>query len=84
MPCKKETRADSLAKWRNMHCKTNLRDSWICFDHTFLELELGKLFLARESLLSDIPAVDGNPVHLFLQCEQTVLRKRETRTDSAF
>jgi len=30
------------------------------FDQTFLGLELGKLFPARESLVSDIPAGDGN------------------------
>jgi len=47
----------------------NIRDSWICFDKTFLGLELGKLFPARESLVSDIPAGDGNPLILFLQCK---------------
>jgi len=48
----------------------NLRDSWICFDQTFLGLGLGKSFPARESLVSDIPAGDRNPINLFLQCIQ--------------
>jgi len=48
-----------------LHCKKNLRDSWICFDQTFLGLGLGKLFLARESLVCDIPAGDGNTKNLF-------------------
>jgi len=40
--------------------KKNLRDSWISFDQIFLGLGLGKLFPARESLVSDIPAGDRN------------------------
>jgi len=48
--------------------KKNLRDSWICFDQTFLGLGLSKLFPARENLVSDIPAGDGTPLNLFLQC----------------
>jgi len=51
-----------------VHCKQNLGDSWILFDKTFLGLELGTLFPARESLVSDIPAGDGNIAKLFLQC----------------
>jgi len=35
----------------------------MCFDHTFLGLELGKLFPAREG---DIPAGNGNPLNLFV------------------
>jgi len=46
-------------------CNINSRDSWIFFDQTFLGLELGTLFLARESLVSDIPAGDGNISKLF-------------------
>jgi len=54
-----------------LHCTNNLRDSWICFDQTFLRLELGNLFPARESLESDIPAGDGNTAKsFFLQCRQ--------------
>ena len=46
-----------------------LQDSWIYFDQTFPGLELGTLFLARESLVSDIPARDGNIANLLLQCK---------------
>jgi len=46
-----------------------LRDSWICFDQTFLGL--CKLFPARESMVSDIPAGDGNTAKPFLQCTGT-------------
>ena len=46
--------------------KKKLRDSWICFDQTFLGLV--KLFPAWESLVSDIPAGDGNTAKPFLQC----------------
>jgi len=53
-----------------LHCKTNLRDSLIFFDQTFLGPGLGKLFLARESLVSDIPAGDGNIAKPFLQCRE--------------
>jgi len=35
------------------------------FDQTFQGLGLGKLFLARESLVSDIPAGNGNIASLF-------------------
>jgi len=42
-----------------------LRDSWICFDQTSLGLGLGKLFPARESLVSDIPAGDENTAKPF-------------------
>jgi len=38
------------------------------FDQTFLGLGLGKLFPARESLVSDIPAGDGKSLGLYLQC----------------
>jgi len=48
--------------------KKILRDSWIIFDQTFLGLGLGTLFPARESLISEIPAGDGNPLNLYLQC----------------
>ena len=48
--------------------KQKLRESWIWFDQTFLGLGLGKIFPARESLVSDIPAGNGNIVKLFLQC----------------
>jgi len=51
-----------------LHCKENLRGSWNCFDQNFLGLGLGKLFPARESLVSDIPAGDGKLLNLFLQC----------------
>jgi len=36
------------------------------FDQTFLGLGLGKLFLTRESLVSDIPAGDGNIAKPFM------------------
>jgi len=36
------------------------------FKQTFLGLELGTLFPARESLISDIPAGDGNITKLFV------------------
>jgi len=42
-----------------------LRDSWICFDQIFLGLGLGKLYPARGSLVSDIPAGDGNTTKPF-------------------
>jgi len=48
--------------------KKRLRDSWIFFYQTFLALELGILFLARESLVSNIPAGDQKSQNLFLQC----------------
>jgi len=51
-----------------MNCKKKLQDSWIYYDQTFLELELGKLFPARESLVGDIPAGDGKSPNLYLQC----------------
>jgi len=37
-------------------------------DQIFQGLGLGKLFLARESLVSDIPAGDGKSLNLCLQC----------------
>jgi len=40
----------------SVHCKFFFFYSWICFDQTSLGLELGRLFPARESLVSDIPA----------------------------
>jgi len=52
-----------MKKW--MHCKNRLRDSWICFDQTLLGLGLGKLFPALESLVSVIPAGDGNTAKPF-------------------
>jgi len=57
-----------------LHCKKKLQDSWIYFDQTFLGLGLGKLFPARESLVSDILAGDGNPVNLFLQCKSPIFQ----------
>jgi len=38
------------------------------FDRTFLGLGLGKLFPARESLVSGIPAGDWKIAKPFLQC----------------
>jgi len=57
------------------HCKKkkSSRDSWICFDQTFLGLELGKLFPVRESLVSDILAGDGNPLNLFYSAGPVIL-----------
>jgi len=52
---------------RSSTLKKKLQDSWICFDQTFLGLELGTLFPARESMVSDIPAGDRNVAKLFLQ-----------------
>jgi len=46
------------------------RDSWIYFDQTFLGLGLGKLFSARESLVSDILAGDRKTATPFLQCRE--------------
>jgi len=40
-------------------------------DQTFLGLGQGKLFPARERLVSDIPAGDGNIANLSLQCITT-------------
>jgi hypothetical protein len=49
-----------------LHCKFFfLQDSWIGFYQTFLGLGLGKLFPARESLVSDILAGEGNTAKLF-------------------
>jgi len=48
-----------------MYTVTNLQDYWICFDQIFLGLGLSKLFPARESLVSDILAGDGNTRKLF-------------------
>jgi hypothetical protein len=53
------------ARWHCIHCTKNLWDSWIYFDQTFLGRGLGKVFPARESLVSDIPAGDRNPLNLF-------------------
>jgi len=44
--------------------KKKLRDSY----QTFLGLGLGKLFPARESLVSDIPAGYGKLLNIYLQC----------------
>jgi len=44
-----------------------IRDSWIFLDQTFQGLGLGKLFLARESLVSYIPAGDGKSLNRYLQ-----------------
>jgi len=41
------------------------------FDQTSLELGLGKLFTARENLVSDIPAGDGNIAKPFLQLQMS-------------
>jgi len=57
-----------VPKSKQIHCKTNLRDSLICFEQTFLGLGLGKLFPVREILVSDILAGNGNTLNLFLQC----------------
>ena len=51
-----------------VHCKINLRDSWINYDQTFLGLGLGKCFPARESLVSDISTGDRKSLHLCLRC----------------
>jgi len=51
-----------------LRCKIKLWNSWIFSDQTFLGLGLVKLFPDSESLLSDIPAGDGNLLNLFLQC----------------
>ena len=42
-----------------IHCENILRDSWIFFNKASWD-GLGKLIQARESLVSDIPAGDGN------------------------
>jgi len=46
-------------------------------DQTFLGLGLGKLFPARESLVSDILAGDGKSLNLYLQCTD-LQRERDT------
>jgi len=51
---------------RGVLCEKKLPDSWIFFYQTFLGLELGKLFPARESLVSDILAGDRNTAKPFL------------------
>jgi len=44
-----------------LHCKQNVRDTWIFIDQPFQGLGLGKFFQEGEySMLSDIPARDGN------------------------
>jgi hypothetical protein len=65
------------AETGHLHCKKLLRDSWIYFDQNFLGQELGRLFPARESLVSVIPAGDGNPRNHFLQCGH--FRKKNSR-----
>ena len=62
--------------YTSIHCKENLPDSWICYDQTLLGLGFGRLFPARESLVSDILAGDGNLINLFLQCRWW-MEKRE-------
>jgi len=57
-----------------------LRDSWIFFDQTFQGLGLGKLFPARESLVSDIPAGDRKLLNLYLQCETYVTGDTEEKS----
>jgi len=54
-----------IAYEKTPHFKKKLRDSWICFDQTFPGRGKGILFPARETLVSDIPAGDGNPLNLF-------------------
>jgi len=46
------------------HTVKKIRDSWIYFDQTFQGLGLGKLFPARESLVSDILAGDRKSLDL--------------------
>jgi len=60
-----------FAKSFSLHCK-KLRDSWISFDQTFLGMGLGKLFPARENMVSDIPAGDGNTAKPFLTAYTTL------------
>jgi len=60
-----------------LHCKKYLRDSRIFFYQTFLGLGLGKLFPARESLASDIPAGDGNIAEPFFY---SVVKERKLHT----
>jgi len=50
---------------QEVHCKKRLQDSWIFFDQIFLGLEFGKLFPARESLVSDMPAGDRKSLNLY-------------------
>jgi len=50
-------------------------------DRTFLGLGLGKLFPVRESLVSDIPAGDGNPLNLFLQCKDKLFKRESLFKD---
>jgi len=54
-----------------------IRYSWICFEQTFLGQGLGKLFPARESLVSDIPAGDRNMRNVFLQCSYWNMSKQK-------
>jgi len=65
----------ALHSCRCIHLEKKLSNSWICFDQTFLELGLGKLFPARQSLVNDIPAVDRNTAKPFLQCRKTQKEK---------
>jgi len=57
-----------------LHCKKSYEIPG-SFDQTFLGLGLGTFFPARESLVSDIPAGDGNIAKLFLQCSNLRLDK---------
>jgi len=45
---------------------------------------LGKLFLARESLVSDIRDRDGNNANLSLQCNIEEIFKEENKADVVF
>ena len=49
----------------DIHCKKNYEIPGIFLYQTFLGLEFGALFPVRKSLVSDIPAGDGNIANLF-------------------
>jgi len=73
------------ASIRIAHCKKNFQIPGF-FYQTFLGLELATLFPARESLVSDIPAGDGNIKKLFYSadCARRLKRVRCGRFNLAF
>ncbi len=68
----------------SMHCKKRLLIFPFLAGMSLTKLSLGgnndviyKLFPARKSLVSDIPAWDGKTANLFLQCESVLLFQYE-------
>jgi len=51
-----------------IHCNKNYEIPGFFLDQTLQGLAMGKLFLARGSLVCDILAGDGKSLNLYLQC----------------